>query len=91
MGDDGGDELPSAAPMLLLFARVNRKEKAGGPPLVPTGVFAAGYLLAWGAFSAVETGLQWGLEGSHARYLRAIVSERSPQCHPAHQVPQIRA
>ena len=31
--------LPSAAPMLLLFARVNRKEKAGGRPYVPTGDF----------------------------------------------------
>lgn len=56
--------LPSAAPMLLLFARVNRKEKAGGPPLAGTGIFAAGYLAAWGAFSAVAAGLQWRLESS---------------------------
>ncbi len=54
--------LPSATPMLLLFARVNRKEQAGDRPYVPTGVFAAGYLAAWGAFSAVATGLQWLLE-----------------------------
>ena len=32
--------LPSAAPMLLLFARVNRKERSGGRPYVPTAVFA---------------------------------------------------
>ena len=32
--------LPSAAPMLLLFARVTRKDKAGGP-LTPTGVVRA--------------------------------------------------
>jgi predicted metal-binding membrane protein len=53
--------LPSAAPFLLLFARVNRKEKSVGRPFVPTGIFAAGYLVAWGAFSALATGLQWEL------------------------------
>jgi predicted metal-binding membrane protein len=54
--------LPSAAPMLLLFARVNSRGKAGGPPLVPTGIFAAGYLAVWGLFSLLAAGLQWGLE-----------------------------
>jgi predicted metal-binding membrane protein len=56
--------LPSAAPMLLLFARINRNEKAAGSPLMPTGAFAAGYLLAWGGFSVVATGLQWALEAA---------------------------
>jgi len=54
--------LPSAAPILLLFARINRKEKSAGRPFIPTGVFAAGYLVAWGGFSALATGLQWVLE-----------------------------
>jgi predicted metal-binding membrane protein len=54
--------LPGAAPMLLLFARVNRTQKARGRPYVPTGIFAAGYLAAWGGFSLLATGLQWGLE-----------------------------
>lgn len=54
--------LPSAAPILLLFARINRKEKSVGRPFIPTGIFAAGYLVAWGAFSALATGLQWALE-----------------------------
>jgi predicted metal-binding membrane protein len=54
--------LPSATPMLLLFARVNRKERAGGRPYAPTGIFAAGYLTAWGGFSSVATALQWLLE-----------------------------
>ena len=57
-----GMMLPSAAPILLLFARVNRKERAGDRPYVPTGIFAAGYLVAWGGFSALATGLQWALE-----------------------------
>ena len=56
--------LPSAAPMLLLFARVNRKEKTAAAPLLPPALFGAGYLLAWGAFSAAATALQWGLESS---------------------------
>jgi predicted metal-binding membrane protein len=54
--------LPSAAPILLLFARINRKEKSAGRPFIPTGMFAAGYLVAWGGFSALATGLQWALE-----------------------------
>jgi predicted metal-binding membrane protein len=57
--------LPSAAPTLLLFARVNRGRGpsfGGGAPLVPTGVFALGYLLVWGGFSALAVVLQWALE-----------------------------
>jgi predicted metal-binding membrane protein len=54
--------LPGAAPMLRLFARVNRTQKVRDRPYVPTGFFAAGYLAAWGGFSALATGLQWGLE-----------------------------
>lgn len=57
--------LPSAAPMLLLFARINRGRPSSpgqGAPLVPTGVFALGYLLVWGGFSALAVALQWALE-----------------------------
>jgi predicted metal-binding membrane protein len=54
--------LPSAAPILLLFARMNRAERARDRPYVPTGIFAAGYLAAWGGFSALATGLQWALD-----------------------------
>lgn len=56
--------LPSAAPMLLLFARVNRTDRHAAAPLAPTAMFAGGYLLAWGGFSAVATALQWGLESA---------------------------
>jgi predicted metal-binding membrane protein len=49
--------LPSAAPILLLFALVNRAERAGNRPYVPTGIFAAGYLAARGGFSALATEL----------------------------------
>jgi predicted metal-binding membrane protein len=56
--------LPSAAPMILLFAVINRKQRDKGAPYVPTGIFAAGYLLVWGAFSLVAVSAQWGLERS---------------------------
>lgn len=54
--------LPSASPMILLFARVNRSQKSKGASFVPTSIFAVGYLIAWGAFSALAASAQWGLE-----------------------------
>ena len=56
--------LPSAAPMILLFAQVNRRSRASGAPGVATWIFAAGYLLAWGAFSLLATGAHWMLDQS---------------------------
>ena len=56
--------LPSASPMLLLFALINRKERSRGRPFVPTGVFATGYLIVWGLFSVIATMLQWALDGT---------------------------
>jgi len=53
---------PSAAPMILLYARVGRQGRSAGKPLAATGWFAAGYLAAWIAFAALATSLQWGLE-----------------------------
>jgi predicted metal-binding membrane protein len=54
--------LPSAAPMALLFATVNRTSRKQGRTCVPTGFFVAGYLVAWGGFSLLAVLLQWGLE-----------------------------
>jgi predicted metal-binding membrane protein len=54
--------LPSSTPMILFFAAANRRWRSQGAPFVPTGVFAGGYLLAWGGFSLAATALQWGLE-----------------------------
>ncbi len=58
--------LPGAVPMLLLFARVNRKDRLAGPALTPTLLFACGYLIVWGGFSVAATALQWGLESVRA-------------------------
>ena len=54
--------LPSAAPMVLLFARVSRQQREQGRAFVSAWVFASGYLLVWGAFSFFATSLQWGFE-----------------------------
>jgi predicted metal-binding membrane protein len=52
---------PSAAPMILIYARVGRQAAVQGRSLPSVGWFAAGYLLAWLAFSIVATIGQWGL------------------------------
>ena len=54
--------LPSAAPMILLFARIQRGQKEKGAPFVPTSIFTMGYLVTWGVFSMLAAGTQWGLE-----------------------------
>src|SRR5262245_26587280 len=41
---------PSAAPMILMYARVGRQGQSAGKPLAATGWFAAGYFLAWIGF-----------------------------------------
>ncbi len=50
---------PSAAPMMLLYARVGRQGKVDGKPFAATGWFAAGYVLAWSGFSLAATFVQW--------------------------------
>jgi predicted metal-binding membrane protein len=54
--------LPSAAPMILLFATVNRKQRDRRHPYAATSIFAFGYLAAWGGFSLAAVILQWGFE-----------------------------
>jgi predicted metal-binding membrane protein len=53
-----GMMLPSAAPMILMVAKVNRKTRAGGGAYMPTAAFTLGYVIAWTAFSLVATALQ---------------------------------
>jgi len=54
-----GMMLPSAAPMILLYTMVQRKQ--GRRPVLMSGVFGAGYLLVWGGFAIVAAGLQLAL------------------------------
>ena len=53
---------PSAAPMILMYARAGRQAATSATPFAPTGWFVAGYFLAWTAFSLVATFVQWALE-----------------------------
>jgi predicted metal-binding membrane protein len=53
---------PSAAPMILMYARVGRQGTSEGRPLAATAWFAAGYLLVWIGFSLAATIVQWGIE-----------------------------
>jgi predicted metal-binding membrane protein len=57
-----GMMLPSAAPMILIYAKVGRQAAAAGKPFAATAWFAAGYVLAWTAFALAATLAQWGLE-----------------------------
>lgn len=52
---------PSVAPMVLLYAAIGR-QNAGRQPFAAAGWFLSGYLLAWSAFAAAATLLQWLLE-----------------------------
>ncbi|MBT6277999.1 MAG: DUF2182 domain-containing protein [Chromatiales bacterium] len=56
--------LPSAAPVLALYASMARKRRDQGRPLGQVGTFALGYLGTWGAFSVIATAAQWALEAA---------------------------
>ena len=77
---------PSAAPTILLHARVHRHALAQGQAaagLAPTAAFAAGYLLIWLGFSVAATAAYWELErttlvsaammGSQSKWLSGAV------------------
>jgi predicted metal-binding membrane protein len=59
-----GMMLPSAAPMILLYARVGRQSAEKGHPLASATWFATGYLLMWCAFALAATAGQWALDRS---------------------------
>jgi predicted metal-binding membrane protein len=58
--------IPSAAPMILTFAMVQRKRREREQPFVPAGIFLLGYLVVWTGFSALAAIAQWIL---HAKAL----------------------
>jgi predicted metal-binding membrane protein len=53
---------PSAAPMILMYARVGRQIQAQGRPLATTVWFATGYFLVWIAFALLATLVPWAFE-----------------------------
>jgi predicted metal-binding membrane protein len=68
--------VPSAAPMVLAFLGVNRRRQSAGRQFVPVGIFVAGYLAVWTAYSAVATLAQWGLH--KAALLSPAMAATSP-------------
>jgi predicted metal-binding membrane protein len=50
---------PTATPVAMVFAAVNRQRQSRAQVFVPTTFFIAGYLIAWILFSALLTVLQW--------------------------------
>jgi predicted metal-binding membrane protein len=63
---------PSAAPMILIYARVARQAELQGKPLAASGWFFGGYLLSWTAFSLAATALQGALQ--HAALLTPMMA-----------------
>jgi predicted metal-binding membrane protein len=56
--------IPSASPMILAFAGVNRTRRAQSLPYVATSAFVLGYVAAWTGFSLVATLAQEALHSA---------------------------
>ena len=57
-----GMMVPSAIPMVLIYASVARKAAREGSPIAPTGIFVIGYVVIWSLFSLGATIAQWALD-----------------------------
>ena len=67
--------VPSASPVVLLYARVLRHAKKNCQIkhfAVPTTAFVSGYLVSWSGFSIAATTLQWSLEQNHLLSMKMI-------------------
>lgn len=67
--------LPSAAPMVLLYARVARHAERQGRAVASTTAFASGYFSLWILFSVLAVALQFGLE--RAGLMSTMMASRS--------------
>lgn len=67
---------PSAVPMILIFANLNRRRWERQSPYVSTGVFLSGYLVVWTGFSVLATAAQWGFHT--ASLLSPMMASTSP-------------
>ena len=68
--------LPSATPMIWLFARIRRERLDGDRSLLATCVFVCGYLVVWTGFSLLATLAQWAL--LEARLVSPMMKSASP-------------
>ena len=53
--------LPSASPMILLFAKVNRTQRQAQTPYLLTSLFAGSYVIVWAGFALMATAANWAL------------------------------
>lgn len=63
----GAMMLPSAAPAVMLYAQVRRRQIAGGSNIPASWTFLGGYMLVWLAFSIIASVLQLWLAGPDMR------------------------
>lgn len=68
--------LPSATPMISVFARIMRERPEGHQALLATCVFVCGYLSVWTGFSLLATFAQWAL--LEARLVSPMMKSASP-------------
>jgi predicted metal-binding membrane protein len=68
--------VPTAAPMILTFATINRRRLEKQQLFVPTSVFLSGYVLVWSIFAAAAALAQWGL--NTASLLSPMMVSTSP-------------
>jgi len=71
-----GMMVPSAAPMVLIYAAVARKALRQGTPVAPTSAFVCGYIAIWTAFSLGATAAQFALD--RAALLSPMMVTTSP-------------
>jgi predicted metal-binding membrane protein len=54
-----GMMVPSAIPMVLIYASVARKAARQGSPLAPTGIFVTGYVVIWSLSTPLNGPRTW--------------------------------
>jgi len=54
--------VPSAVPMTLIFARIQKHRRSIGQKATPVALFVAGYVVVWTAWSVGAAVLQWALQ-----------------------------
>ncbi len=69
--------VPSAGPMILLFAGLRRQKQPEAALAGEIAVFMSGYILVWTGFSLGATALQWSLE--QLALLSPMMVSLSPQ------------
>lgn len=68
--------VPSAAPMIVMHATINRRRKQRQQPFVATAIFVLGYVLVWSGFAVLATLGQWALH--QAALLPTAMSHVTP-------------